>query len=139
MALNTLPRFANGIRTGVVDVDTAATLVTVCTGGSDGSVIESLGCVSDDTSAQNLEIWIVDDSANEFLIGTIEIPITAGTDGTTPAVNVLNTTDMPFLTKNAHGMPILNLEKDYILKVAATALTALKQFTVYCAIRDYSV
>ena len=63
-----------------------------------GCLIESIAVTSTDTSAVELDMFMTDLSETHFALGSVTIPAGAGTDGgTTPAVSLLNPTDLPWL------------------------------------------
>jgi len=63
---------------------------------ADGTRIKSLYIASDDTSAQTLQL-IATIGAVDYILGEIAVPIGAGTDGATNAVNGLAGTRIPAL------------------------------------------
>lgn len=63
---------------------------------ADGTRIKALMATSDDTVARVLQL-VKTVAAVDYIIGEVNVPIGAGTDGSTPAVNLLNATNMPGL------------------------------------------
>lgn len=139
MTMNSIPKFANTIEMVGVEITATSTLKTLCTGATDGSVVEMLGITTDDSAATTLELWIEDASANTFQIAAIAVAAGSGTDGTNNPINGLNTTNVPFLTKNAHGMPILNIKAGWFLKAKVETLSTGDSRKVTCVtgIRNY--
>lgn len=120
----------------IVAADTT-TLKTIYTASSDDAVIKSLVCVSDDTSAVNLRVFITIGGVDQQ-IGTVNIPIASGTNGTANAVDVLNSLAMAGLPIDANGKRHLPLGNGNSLKIAALAtVTAARTVTVTAIIEEY--
>lgn len=93
------PIFPGAIANAGLDIENAdgTTVQALITGGTNGTRVNSISITSTDTSAVILDVFFYDGSS-DFQIGTVTIPIGAGTDaGTTPAVSLLNQTNLPFL------------------------------------------
>ena len=136
MAANTSPVFILAPLTPTAntqianDFDAADTtdIKDIVEGATDGTIIQDLIAVSDDTSAVELKIWLYDGSA-AWQIGQVNVPIGAGTNVDTPSVSLLNVTNIPSLDKRDDGM--LFLADGQKLQVsAAAAVTADKLVTV---------
>lgn len=125
MPANTNPIFVGVPQDWAVELDNAdgTSLVTLMTAGDDGSLLEGMSACSDDTSAVELDLYL-NDGASDFYLGSASIPAGAGTDGgTTPAVNVWNQTDFPWIQDEMTR----RLGSGSLIKVAAhTAITAAK-------------
>jgi hypothetical protein len=120
----------------ILPADTTATK-TLYTAGDNDAVVKGLSCVSNDTAAVNLRV-LLSIGGIEYQIGTVNIPIAAGTNGSANAVDVLNVTAMPFLSLDRNGKRVLPLAAGTILKVAALAtITAAKQVTVAAVVEEY--
>ena len=120
----------------IVPADTT-TLKTLYTVSADDAVVKGLICVSDDTAAVNLRV-LVTISGTDYQIGTVNIPIASGTNGTAAAVDVLNSASMPGLPLDRNGKRILPLVGGAVLKVAALAtVTTAKTVTVTAIIEEY--
>lgn len=136
MAVTFKPIFTQTLKTPSLDIENAdgTTAQTLLTAGTDGTNISSLAVTSTDTSVVTLQLYI-NDLSTDFLIGEVDIPIGAGTDGgTTPAVNLLDSADIPFM-QNDGSLPIQGL---YLLKVAAkVAVTAARKVTLTAFAGDY--
>ena len=120
--------------TGVLRVTSDGTAVqTLFTAGANGSLVDSISVVSDDTSAMEL-VLSVDDGTTDTVIGEITIPINSGNAAGVPAVNALNFTDLPFLQSDGG----LALGPTDILKIATkAALTATRQLDIRAYAGDY--
>lgn len=91
--------FANGDGTAAKDIVNGAT---------DGTVIQDLICTSSSTGAELIKVLLLDaDGGTARLIGTVNVPALSGTNGTTPSVSLLNTTDIPSLAKRDDGALLL--------------------------------
>lgn len=102
-------------------------------GATDGSLLDNVAVTSDDTSAVILVVT-VNDGSTDCKVGEVTIPIGAGTDGTTPAVNLFNTTALPFL-QTGGGLP---LGVSGVLKVnAKSSITSTKIVNLVAFGGDY--
>lgn len=137
MATNKSPIFQNTItmkNDTIVNAD-GTNAMTMFTAGSDGGVVNRLTAASDDTSAVIAVIKISDGSDN-VIAGEVTIPIGAGTDGSTPAVNLLSSSAMPGLFQDDGS---LVLGPSCILTVnAKSAVTAAKTVYLSCQGGSYS-
>lgn len=111
------------------------------TAGAEGSILKSLTISGNDTAAKSVSIWIQPGGTGDItLIGTVNIPITAGlgATGTIANVDVLANTYLAGLTADQSGRPVLPLEagtKIYCGLVAA--LTASKVLYVNGVAEDF--
>lgn len=137
MTMNTLPKFVNTINVGASAITAATTAASLYTGSTEGSAIEMLGAVSTDSAASIVSLYLVDTASVSFQIGAVALPAGSGTDGTNPAVDLLNATDMPFLNKNAFTKPVLNIPAGWSLEAEVATLSATKIITVTAGARDY--
>jgi len=129
------PIFPDTIKNAALDIENAdgTSEQDLLTAGSNGSRINSISAVSDDTSAVVLEFFY-NDLTTSFLIGSVSIPTLSGTDGSAPAVSILNATDMPFLGDDL----ALYLEgSDKITVAAQAAVTSAKKVTLVVTYGDY--
>lgn len=126
MAANTDPIFLLSTLNPAVLINTASgtALQTIMTAGSEGGALTELIATSTDTSAIIVEMHI-NNGTTSFKIGEVIVAAGSGTDGSTAAVNLLNSTSIPIV--DADGAIIL--QGTYIFqvnaKVAITAATAL--------------
>jgi len=98
----------------------------IFTAGADGGAVTELSAVSDDTSAVIITIGI-NDGVTSFPIGEVSVPAGSGTDGTTPAKNLLDATALPILDTDGS----LILQAAHVLEVnAKVAVTATKTVNV---------
>jgi hypothetical protein len=133
------PIFVGTPKVGVVqilpaDTTTAKTLVTA---GSSGTKVVSLTATSTDSTARVITVSLVR-SATAYVLTTVTVPITAGTDGTTPSVNLLNTSIFPGLPVDNDGQPYLFLQSGDTLTVASTVtVTAAKAISFTSVVGDF--
>ena len=139
MAKQTALYLTKGIANAAVTLTSSDTTAwkTVYTASADDAMVKMLSAASDDTAAVNLRIGI-DIGGTVFQIGTVNIPIATGTNGTANAVNLMNRTALPFLPIDGVGNPYIPLKAGSILKVAALAtMTAAKTLTVTSSSEEY--
>ena len=135
MAANQVPIFQKNPTTVCQEVLAADTTSqkTLYTAGAEGALIDNVSVTSDDTAAAILVVT-VNDGSSDCQIGEVTIPIGAGTDGSTPAVNLLDPISMPFFQSNG-SLPI---GASAVLKVNAKAtLTAGKTIKLVAFGGDY--
>ena len=133
---NQIPIFQAKPKTvcSVMNTASGTALQSIYTAGStDGGLVDNVAVTSDDTSAVILVVS-VNDGTTDCQIGEVTIPIGAGTDGTTPAVNLFNQDALPFL-QNGGGLPLI---ASGVLKVnAKVAITAAKIVNITAFGGDY--
>lgn len=131
-----LPRNFEAAADTIANADGTA-WVAIYTASADDATVKALACVSDDTAARDLRIGI-DIGSTVYQIGTVNIPIAAGTNGTTPAVDLLTAAVLTFLPCDRNGKRILPLPAGAILKVAAlAAVTSGKTLTITALVEEY--
>jgi hypothetical protein len=119
----------------IADTDGTSTL-TLYTVPTNGGVVESIAVSGSDTAARDVSL-IVGKSGADRIIGTKTIPITAGQIAATPAVDLLNLTEMPWARVDANGNRVLYLENGSVLKVKAlVTLTAGKFIDFFIQVRE---
>lgn len=130
MAANTSPIFvltANLAEVTFVNAD-GTTAKDLISGGTDGTKVLGIACTSDDTSAVVMQLY-VHDGTTAYLVGSINIPTLAGTDGTEPAVDLLDAAALPWLDADGEFF----IPTGYKLQVAPqAAVTSAKTVTVVC-------
>ena len=124
MAANQFPIFQKNPSSGCQTIAAADTTTqkTLITAGAEGALVNNISVTSDDTSAI-IVVLTLNDGSTDCQIGEVTIPIGAGTDGSTPAVNLLDGAALPFLQPDGS----LPLGANAVLKANAKAtLTAGK-------------
>jgi hypothetical protein len=112
-------------------------LVTLYTAGSNDAVVKAINVQSTDTAARVVQLW-VNDGTTDFLIGSVNIPLRSGDNGTAATIDLLGGTLLPSLPYDANGKRTLPLPAGYILKVNSQAtVTAAKEITFVCMAEDY--
>ena len=136
MAANTSPIFAlspNLTEITFVNAD-STTPKTIFTAATDGSVLKHINVTSDDTTDPVLLDVFVDDGTTAYLLGRVGVATLAGTDGTEPAVDILDAGMIPGLGTNGS----LFLASGYTVEVApSVAITAAKTVTLVGIGVDY--
>lgn len=107
---------------------------TLVTAGANGTkVLGGLIASTDSSAGRDLNLYLTR-SAVAYLLGTIHVPLSAGSDGTTNGVKLFNTTLIPGLPLDQFGQPFLFLESGDTLQagllVAVTAATNIFATTV---------
>lgn len=104
---------------------------------ADGTRIKSLTATSDDTVARVLQLWNTI-GGTDYLLGEVTVPVGAGSDGSTPAVNLLNATNMPGLQTDgiSHWLDLANAGN---LKIKTkVAVTAAKTIYIHAEAGDFT-
>lgn len=122
----------------VQGTDSDGVLKTIFTPGADGSKITAVNITSiDDTVAHRVMLYATR-SGVDYLLGSVMAPISAGADGSTPAVNGFDPDLIPGLPIDNDGQPYLLLEAGDALKALyVTALTAGDQIDIATVGADF--
>jgi hypothetical protein len=117
---------------------TGANLKLVYTATSDDAVVKGLMCVSTDTSPVNLRIILTFNSTN-YQIGTINIPASSGTNGSSSTIDLLNSSAIPALPIDRNGKRILPLGAGVQLRIGAlnTPVTVGRVVIVTAIVEEY--
>lgn len=143
MPVTATPIFPQAIVNSVVSITNAtgsgiANVVTIRAGSTNGDRVDSIAVTSTDTSAVVLTL-VATVSATNYQLGSVNIPITAGTDAAaTGAVSLLDQPLMlPWVSQDENGRH-LYLANGTTLKVyAQTTVTAGKQIDIFAQIGAY--
>lgn len=135
MAVTSTPAYIQAPKTGVVNIANAdaSNLKTIYTGGTNGTILDSIIVTSTDTSARDLQFYITI-SAVDYLLVTISCPANSGNTNSISVLDVLNharfsSTGYP--TYDPNGNKIFRLQASEILKVKAlTTVTSGKTISV---------
>lgn len=120
-----------------VNADSANTKKTICTAGANGTKVVGLLLTSTDSSARIAQIWLTR-SATSYLLGSVTVPVTAGSDGVTAAVNALDPTMIPGLPVDNDGQSYLFLQSGDTLQVSfTTQVTAAKEIDAVGVSADF--
>jgi hypothetical protein len=138
MATNKQPIFLNAVISSnneIVNADGTSTSV-VYTAGSDGGSITNLTATTDDT-VDVIVVLSSNDGAQINVLGEVTVTAGAGTDGATPAVNLLDATAMPGVFQN-DGSYVLGASETLLVN-AKSAVTAAKVLSISAKGGSYSV
>ncbi len=123
-----------GVSFANADGTTAKTLYTAA---ADDAIVKSIMVTSTDTAARNLRL-IVNDGTTDRTIGTVNIPVTAGTTGAIAAVDLLGAALMPGLPLDQQGKRILPMQGGHIIKLAPlVAVTATFAIDAVAVVEEY--
>jgi hypothetical protein len=125
--VGTQPQFVATPNVGVAQITngTATTAETVFTAGSSGSKVTALSLSSTDTTARVVQVALVR-SSTSYILGTVTVPITAGTDGVTASVDAISQGLLP-------GLPLDNDGQHYLLLDSGDTLTIVPTATITSA------
>lgn len=131
-----LPAGANNQSVTITSADTTVAKL-LFTAGANDSDVKSIIVTSNDTAAINLALYVTR-SAVDYLLGTINIPISAGTTGSVVSVDLINTTSIPGLALDSAAKAYLPLKTGDTLKVGPiVTMTAGKTCYVSAFGQDY--
>lgn len=120
-----------------VNADSAATVKSLYTAGTNDAVVKSIVIRSDDSSARVIDIIYYDGTTN-FYLGAVSVPSNSGFNGTTASADALSTTLFPGLPMDATGKRVLPMKAGHILKVAnQTQVTSNKTVTITALVEEY--
>jgi hypothetical protein len=138
MATNKEPIFLNvpsTVNQSIANADTTTAKV-MATAGADGGAVMRMSATTTDTS-DVIAVLTIDDGSVTIVLGEVTVPAGAGTDGSTPAVNLLSTLAMPGAFQNDGS---LILGPAAVLSVGAKAtVTSTKTLDISAQGGDYSV
>lgn len=128
MVQNVNPTFSKTPNNGVTQITTgtgANGVVTVYSGGANGSKIPGfLAAGIGTTSAFDVQ-WGTSSGGSFYVYGTVSIPAGAGSSDSIPSVNILSTTSLPGLTVDSDGNPFLILSSSaWSLQARTPALSS---------------
>ncbi len=123
MAANNAPIFPLTIQQSAISILPADTTTekTLVTGGTNGTRIDVISATSTDTSAVVCQA-IINDGSTSYVVGEFTLAIGQGTDGSTKAKKVLNSSDLPWL--DASGALFLKAGWKLNIKAKTTVTTA---------------
>lgn len=132
------PLFPQTLVNPVCQVVAADTTVkkTLCTAGASGTKIESISATSDDTSAVVFQLGVTISSV-DYILGEVNVPIGSGTNGTAEAVDVLNSTDFPWIRNDGVNNYLLLAAGSVLYVRAKTAVTAAKTIQFFAQGGNY--
>ena len=106
------------------------------TASTNDANVKALTAVSDDTAARVLNVYLSPDGTSFYLLGCVNIPITAGTITGTPAVDLLAA--LPGLPLDASGKPCIPLVAARRLYIGSqVAVTTAKVIVVQACVEEF--
>lgn len=138
MTTNKDPIFLNSVDTSNVSIDNAdgTALQAILTAGADGAAVIRMSATTDDTSAVIVVITL-NDGTTALIVGEVTVPIGSGTNGSAPAVNLLDEVAMPGLFQ-ADGSLVMGPAA--VLSVSAkVAVTSGKTLDITASGGQYAV
>jgi len=140
MAKSTNLNFSQNINAAGVayaNADAAATIKTLYTAGANDAVVKAINAVSTDSTARVFDL-LINDGSTDYWIGSVSIPITAGTTGAIATVDLLGGTLMPSLPFDSTGKRVLPMKAGHILKVRnVTQLSSAKIVNIWAIAEEY--
>jgi len=121
---NTDPIFLKDVKTPNVQLTNASgtAVQQIFTASADGGAITELTATSTDQVARIITLGVNNGTASR-VIGEVSVPAGSGTNGTLPAINLLDATAIPILDADLS----LLLEGTFVLEVnAKVAVTAAR-------------
>jgi hypothetical protein len=104
------------------NADSANTKKTIHTAGASGSKVTAVIATSTETANARVgQLWLTR-SATSYLLGSFNVPVNSGFDGSAFGVNALQT--IPGLPLDNDGQPYLFLESGDTLQVSFTTQVA---------------
>lgn len=113
---------------------------TVYTGGTNGSKVENIQVTNTDSGVAYTLQFFMTISATDYLIGSVNIPLSAGNTSAAPTVNALNYANNwgVALNTDSNGNNYLYVANGTTLKAAVTvAVTAAKTVTILAQGDDF--
>jgi hypothetical protein len=131
------PQNVNNQSVTILPADTTTPKVCFTAHATNDSNVKSMIATSNDTAAMNIAIYICR-SAVDYLLACINVPTLSGTNGTAPAIDLLNAAGMPALPLDPVGKRYIPMEAGDTLKVGVlVAVTTAKTVTVNVLGEDF--
>ena len=127
MAQNVNPTFVKTPNWGATQITTgtgSSTIVTVYTGGANGSKITSFMVTATTTAAFDV-VWGVSSGGTFYQYGQTSIPTAAGSSNATPPVSLMSASNQPGLSIDSDGNPFIFLPSSaYSLQAKSPATSS---------------
>jgi hypothetical protein len=136
---NSIPTFPKQPQAGRVIITVAETTApqTLYTAGANGSKIMGMWASGLNSSIGNIQVSITN-SAVQYNMWVVAIPITSGQAAVTPAsVNLMNAVDAVGLPVDNDGNPFFHMISGDTLTVNAVATLVGGNVTVHCIASDF--
>ncbi|CAB4126920.1 hypothetical protein UFOVP84_34 [uncultured Caudovirales phage] len=118
---------------------TVGILKTLYTASANDAVVKAINVASTDSAARIMTLWEQDVASGIMnIIGSINIPLTAGTgSGTIAAIDLLGGTILPSLPYDANGKRVFPLKVGTKLLISLPAVTVSTFISVHAMIEEY--
>lgn len=139
MAGTATPIFPQTIKNYVAQIQNsdASNKITIVTGATNGTKIESINVASTDTSARDIALYLTV-SAVDYLLTTISIPANSGNTNALPAIDLLASSQFPSLSLDNNTNSYIYIASGAVLKAASTTtLTTAKVIQFVAQGGDY--
>ncbi len=140
MTTSSTPIFPVTITTPLVQIlpATVSNLVTVYTAGTNGSKVERITVTSTETAnARDLQ-FVITQSATDYVIGTVTIPLNSGFNNSVPIVSVFDSSQFFGLATDVNGNKYLYLASGSVLKVKSlTTVASGKALAIFAQGGDF--
>jgi len=126
MVQNVNPTFVKTPNWGAVQITTgtgSSTIVTVYTGGTNGSKISALIVTANTTGAFDIQFG-VSSGGTFYLYNALSVPAAAGSSDATPPLNLLSASNTPGLAVDSDGNPFIFLPSSAYTLQAKTPATS---------------
>jgi hypothetical protein len=127
MVQNVNATFVKTPNWGAVQITTgtgSSTIVTVYTGGTNGSKISAFIATAVNTTAAFDVQWGVSSGGTFYLYDATSIPVVAGSSDLTPAVSLMSASNVPGLAVDSDGNPFIFLPSSAYTLQAKTPATS---------------
>lgn len=123
-----LPQTPKFTPAAFTNADSANTKKTIATAGSNGTKVVAVTAASSDSSARIAQLWLTR-SATSYLLTSFNVPITAGSDGSSVSANLMSL--WQGLPRDNDGQSYFFLESGDTLQVSfTTQVTSAKEIDV---------
>lgn len=123
-----------GVQIVTADASNKKTLITA---GANDTIIKAINVATDETVARVLSLYY-NDGVTDHLLGAINIPIGAGSNGGVVAVDLLNGAIITSLPYDGTGKRVIPMKAGHSLKVLSqSTLTAAKTLFVQAFAEDF--
>jgi hypothetical protein len=139
MAGTATPIFPQTIKNWTAQIlpATASAKVTLVTGATNGSKVESINIASTDTTARDLQL-ILTISSVDYILGTLSVLANTGFTNAVPSINVMNHSQLPIFSYDNNGNRYLYVASGSVLSVKTlTTVTAAKEVDVFAFGGDF--
>lgn len=121
MAGTATPIFPQTVKTFVAQIQNSdgTSKVTIATGATNGTKIESLNVTSTDgVGSRDLKLYMTV-SGVDYLLGTISLAASSGNTNALPSIDILRNVQIPGLAYDSNGNRILYIANGATLRMAA--------------------